>query len=170
MYLKKSRLNHQTNNHFEQLSTWKEAGTVWWGLVRLAFLCSYFHYHSLSLSGETNFKTSWSICSVKIGPLDIFRLADSAPHHLRHDLGKLVGLVGFGIKQALRFFFLRWVWGWLSSFAELYWTWLSFSQKECCDEILSSGDVEFPFFLVNIQWDLSREEAVVAILETVACS
>ena len=43
------------------------------------------------------------------------------------------------------------------------------SQREWCDERLRSGDVEFPFFLVNIQWDLSSEEAVVAILETVAC-
>ena len=115
--------------YIEQLSTWREAGTAWWERVRLAFLGSYFHYHSLSLSGETNFKTSWSICSVKIGPLDIFRLADSTLHHLWPDLGKSVGLVGFGIKQALRFFFLRGVWGWLSSFAELYWTWLSFHKE-----------------------------------------
>ena len=43
---------------------------------------------------------------------------------------------------------------------------VEFSQREWCDERLRSGDVVFPFFLVNIQWDLSSEEAVVAILET----
>ena len=73
--------------------------------------------------------TSKQIVQWKLAHLTFSDLLILTPHHLWHDLGKSVGLVGFGIKQALRFFFLRWVWGWLSSFAELYWTWLSFHKK-----------------------------------------
>ena len=95
-----------------------------WHFYASTFTIIHFHFLVKPTSKQVGRSSQWKLAHLTFSDLLIL-----TPHHLWHDLGKSVGLVGFGIKQALRFFFLRWVWGWLSSFAELYWTWLSFHKE-----------------------------------------